>query len=100
MVTPNLAMTDHRQFATEHAVGFKDRLLGQMGAVLDLHNTMVIDFACEMQARLDAAEGLLAQIAACGRRPNSDGTWATLKARAELMNRVDELVAQVKARPA
>ena len=91
---------DHRQFATDHAAGFKDRILIQMGAVLDQHNSAVVDFACAMQARLDAAEGLLAQIAACGRRPNFDGTWASVKARTELMNRVDELVAQSKARTA
>lgn len=93
-------MNSHRQFATEHAAGFKDRILSQMGAVLDQHNSVVVDFACAMQARVEEAESLLAQIAACGRRPNADGTWATVKARTELMNRVDELVAQSKARTA
>lgn len=90
----------HHQFATTAALAFKDRILSQMGAVLEQHNTAVVDFACAMQARVEEAESLLAQIAACGRRQNSDGTWATVKARTELMNRVDELVAQSKARTA
>ena len=90
----------HHQFATAAALAFKDRILNQMGAVLDQHNSVVVDFACAMQARVEAAESLLAQIAACGRRPNADGTWATVKARTELMNRIDAVVAQCKERTA
>jgi len=92
-------MTDRREFARQHAEAFNARTLEEIGKVLATHSSLIVEFACEMQERVDAAEALLAEIAA-GKvlRTSEAGHFKTLKLRTDLMNRVDALVDESKRR--
>lgn len=92
-------MTSHREFAARHAEAFTERTLEQIRGVLTAHSAAVVEYAVEMQARLDAAEDLLKEIAGATIIRTSDaGNFKTLKIRTELVERVAALVAQSKAR--
>lgn len=56
-------MSANRDFASAAAEAFVTRTLEQVRAVLDPHSRAVVDFACEMQARLERVEALLTEVA-------------------------------------
>lgn len=87
-----------RRIATETAEGFRRRTIERIDAVLAEHNAAVVEFACEMQARVEAAEKLLAAVASRARLDTSKRTWRTLKLRATVVKQIEALVASARAR--
>lgn len=97
-------MTDRRELAVREAEAFTERTIEEIRRVLAWHGVAVVDYAIEMHARTEAAEALLAEIAACSRSdpmrksPTGHGRRTTVNVHNELMTRVDNLVAAMKAR--
>lgn len=81
-------MIDRESFARAEGAAFRIRLLEQIGDVVAGHCAAVVDYACEMQSRLDKAEGLLADILKTGREGLS----------VRQVRRIEKLIAQAKAR--
>ena len=90
---------DRADFARAQAAAFNTKALGEIAKVLESHSAGVVEFALEMQRRLDEAEGLLAEIAG-GKvlKVSESGHFKTMKLHASVMNRVDAIVAASKRR--
>jgi len=93
-------MTDRREFARQHAEAFNARTLEEIGKVLSTHSGLLVEFACEMQARVDAAELLIAEVAASRRGPrrNRDKDVKHVSLSLDLLKRIDASVAESKGR--
>lgn len=94
-------MADRREFARAQAQAFNARTLSSIGKVLAVHSDAIVEFALGMHARVDAAEALLAEVAAsrCGPRRNRDKDVKHVSLSLDLLQRIDALVVESKARP-
>lgn len=93
-------MTNRREFAREQAQAFTAKMMSEFEKTLTHHSADVVEFACEMQARLDAAELLVRRIADLD-RPAPLGLKKPahhVKVPVEIMERIDALVAEMKVR--
>lgn len=97
-------MTDRREFATREAAAFTDRVLGEVHAVLAAHSLRVVEHAIDLHARLDAAEGLVAELIGCKRGPPRTAVnpervaLRSVSVPHDLLERCEALVAKSKAR--
>lgn len=95
---------DRLTYAKEQAENFNHEVLTKIRLALQSHSTGVVQFAMHMQARVDAAEQLLADVAACKRgapRTGDDPKKSALRSvfiPVELIDRVDALVDEAKKR--
>lgn len=55
---------DRRKYARQQAAEFNARTLAAIAKVLEKHSNDVVQFALQMQARVDAAEALVVELAA------------------------------------
>lgn len=93
-------MTERRKFAEARAQAFTQRTLGLIGEVLDSHSQAVIDYACEMQDRLDAAEKLLAEFSLRRvlKKSTAGREFVTFKVATETLEELDKYLVNMKAR--
>lgn len=95
-------MTNRREFAREQAQAFTARMMEEFERTLMHHSADVIAFACEMQNRLDAAEGLINRIAGLDRSEalGKKKPAHQVKVPVDVMERIDALAAELKGRTA
>jgi len=88
----------YRSYAESVAKHFRQDMLARMGLVLENHTSSLVEFVCEMQERLDAAEALLAQVANCQREWVVGSRSFNVFASADTLAQIDALVNSAKAR--